>query len=82
MEDSVIDLLGNPLSKEIIDEGARIVSQNFGYPTHIVLHPYVFWCMYWNDIHNLTEGKSGFVLEHFDLSREFYEKNTEWSDEK
>lgn len=34
---NVVDLLGNPLSEEVIEEGASVVAQNFGTPTHMFL---------------------------------------------
>lgn len=34
---NVIDLLGNPLSEEVIEEGANQVAQNYGTPTHMFL---------------------------------------------
>jgi hypothetical protein len=34
---NVIDMLGNPLSEEVIEESASIVAQNFGTPTHLFL---------------------------------------------
>lgn len=34
---NVIDMLGNPLSEEVIEESASIVAQNFGTPTHCFL---------------------------------------------
>lgn len=34
---NVIDLLGNPLSEEVIEEGANVVAQNYGTPTHMFL---------------------------------------------
>jgi len=34
---NVIDLLGNPLTEEVIEEGANLVSVNFGTPTHLFL---------------------------------------------
>ncbi len=34
---NVIDCLGNPLNEELIEEGANLVSVNFGTPTHLFL---------------------------------------------
>lgn len=34
---NVIDLLGNPLSEEVIEEAANVVAQNYGTPTHMFL---------------------------------------------
>ena len=32
-----IDMLGNPLTEEVIEEGASVVAQNYGTPTHMFL---------------------------------------------
>jgi hypothetical protein len=34
---NVIDMLGNPLSEEVIEEGANVVAANFGTPTHMFM---------------------------------------------
>jgi hypothetical protein len=34
---NVIDLLGNPISEEVIEEGASLVVTNYGTPTHLFL---------------------------------------------
>lgn len=34
---NVVDLLGNPLSEEVIEEGASVVAQNYGTPTHMFM---------------------------------------------
>jgi hypothetical protein len=34
---NVIDCFGNPLSEELVEEGANLVSVNFGTPTHLFL---------------------------------------------
>jgi len=34
---NVIDMLGNPLTEEVIEEGASVVAQNYGTPTHMFL---------------------------------------------
>lgn len=36
---NIVDMLGNPLSEEIIEEGANQVVNNFGTPTHMFLSP-------------------------------------------
>jgi hypothetical protein len=34
---NVIDMLGNPLTEEVIEEAASVVAQNYGTPTHMFL---------------------------------------------
>lgn len=60
---NVIDLEGNPITEEVIEEGANTVLENFGTPTHMFLSPRAM-----ADFSKLVFGKERFIPQQASVS--------------